>query len=194
MSLFQLFQARLRTESPRVGKNVKVGVASTEALSSLSYSIFGRGKLVFAETLEGSRTVYNELNFRANSDMSPRCRVIVYYARDDGEIVADSLEFEVDGALTNSVEIWASRQSAFPRSDVTINVKTKPNSFVGVMAVDKSVRSLKADHDILQADVVHELRSYDSAPDPSFYPWFRDVCCSFIYRFTYMISVIVMVT
>ena len=53
--------------------------------------------------------------------------------RDDGEIVADSLEFEVDGALTNSVEIWASRQSAFPRSDVTINVKAKPNSFVGVM-------------------------------------------------------------
>ena len=88
--------------------------------------------------------------------------------------MADSLEFEVDGALTNSVEIWASRQSAFPRSDVTINVKAKPNSFVGVMAVDKSVRSLKADHDILQADVVHELRSYDSAPDPSFYPWFRD--------------------
>ena len=64
-----------------MGKNVKIGVASTEALSSLSYSIFGRGKLVFAETLEGSRTVYNELNFRANSDMSPRCRVIVYYAR-----------------------------------------------------------------------------------------------------------------
>ena len=43
-----------------------------------------------------------------------------------------------------------------------------------LQAVDKSVRSLKADHDILQADVVHELRSYDSAPDPSFYPWFRD--------------------
>ena len=56
--------------------------------------------------------------------------------RDDGEIVADSLEFEVDGALTNSVEIWASRQSAFPRSDVTINVKAKPNSFVGVMVCE----------------------------------------------------------
>ena len=85
------FQARLRTESPRVGKNVKIGVASTEALSSLSYSIFGRGKLVFAETLEGSRTVYNELNFRANSDMSPRCRVIVYYAR--WPIIIDLLPF-----------------------------------------------------------------------------------------------------
>ena len=50
--------------------------------------------------------------------------------------MADSLEFEVDGALTNSVEIWASRQSAFPRSDVTINVKAKPNSFVGVMVCE----------------------------------------------------------
>ncbi len=166
-------QARLRTPNPSVGKNVRIGIVSTEPLAYVSYSIFGRGKLAFAETLEGSRTPKNELNFRATSEMSPRCRVIVYYVRTDGEIVADSLEFEVGGALTNFVDIWASRQSAFPESDVTINVKSKPNSFVGVMAVDKSVRSLKSGHDVIKSDVVHELRSYDSAPDPSFFPWFR---------------------
>jgi CD109 antigen len=166
-------QARLRTLNPSVGKNVKIGIESTEALASVSYSIFGRGKLVFAETLTGTGSNFNELNFRATSDMSPRCRVIAYYVRPDGEIVADSLEFEVDGALTNFIDIWASRQSAFPGSDVTVNVKAKPNSFVGIMAVDKSVRSLKSGHDVIHADVVHELRSYDSAPDPSFFPWFR---------------------
>ena len=76
--------------------------------------------------------------FEPSSSPSPQVRTSYVNdpLRDDGEIVADSLEFEVDGALTNSVEIWASRQSAFPRSDVTINVKAKPNSFVGVMVCE----------------------------------------------------------
>ncbi len=52
-------------------------------------------------------------------------------------------------------------------------MKTEPNSFVGIMAVDRSVRSLKQGHDIIKADVINELRSYDSADDPSFFPWFR---------------------
>ena len=38
-----------------------------------------------------------------------RCRVLVYFVAASGEIVADALEFEVAGTLTNFVEIYASR-------------------------------------------------------------------------------------
>jgi hypothetical protein len=38
-----------------------------------------------------------------------RCRVLVYFVSGSGEIVADALEFEVAGTLTNFVEIYASR-------------------------------------------------------------------------------------
>ena len=73
--------------------------------------------------------------------MSPRCRVIVYYIRPStSEVVADALDFEVKGALTNFVDIWTSRTNSFPSSEVTVNVKSKPGSFIGIMAVDKSVR------------------------------------------------------
>lgn len=48
-------QARLRTLNPEVGKNVRLGIASTEPIDTLSYQIFGRGKLAFAETLKASR-------------------------------------------------------------------------------------------------------------------------------------------
>ena len=41
------------------------------------------------------------------------------------------------------------------------------------MAVDKSVRSLKSGHDVVRDDVIRELRSYDSAIEPSFFPWFK---------------------
>jgi len=54
-----------------------------------------------------------------------------------------------------------------------VNVKTQPNSFVGLMAVENSVLAYTPGHDITMSDVVNELRSYDSAVDPEFYQWFR---------------------
>ena len=107
-------QATLRTINAQVGSNVRIGVRSTYPLRVLSYAVFGRGRLAFAETIPGSQNQYNEINFRATSDMAPRCRIVVYAVSDadsrrDAEIIADALEFEVGGTLTNSVEIFTSR-------------------------------------------------------------------------------------
>lgn len=171
----RFLQAMLRTRNPKVGENLRIGIVSTHPLTRLNYAIFGRGKLIFASTLEGVATdTYNEINFRANADVAPQCRVIVY-ALLDGEIVADSVDFEVDGTLTNYVEIFASRRQTLPGKDVTVNVKTQPNSFVGLMAVEKSVLAFTPGHDITMSDVINELRGYDSAVNPDFFPWFRVV-------------------
>ena len=169
----RFIQGVLRTVNPAVGKNIRIGIVSTEPLPSLSYAIFGRGKLVFAETIKTEENAtYNEINFRASAESAPRCRVMMYVTI-DGEIIADSLEFEVEGTLTNYVEIFASRRQTLPGKDVTVNVKTQPNSFVGIMAVEKSVTAFTPGHDITMSEIVDELRSYDSATDPDFYSWFR---------------------
>ena len=170
--------ARLRTENPTVGRNVIIGISTTEVPTTFTYVVFGRGRLVFAETLKGSGTTYNEISFRASATVSPRCRVLVYFVSDrNAEVVADSLDFEVKGTLANFVDVFASRKRQLPGKDVTVNVKSKPNSFVGILAVDKRVHRLNKLHsqennDITMGTVVDELRTYDSAQDPDFYPWF----------------------
>lgn len=50
--------------------------------------------------------------------MAPRARLLVYYMRDDGEVVADSLHFAVSGAIQNEV----SGATAWPHSAVCIAV------------------------------------------------------------------------
>ena len=35
--------------------------------------------------------------------MAPRARIVVYYVRPDGEIVADALRFNVEGLFDNKV-------------------------------------------------------------------------------------------
>ena len=166
-------QASLRTTNPSVGQNMRIGVVSTRPLPHLSYAFFGRGKMIFAGTLKSSQDTYNEINFRASVELSPRCRVVVYSIV-DGELLADAIDYEVDGTLSNFVEIFSSRRQMFPGKDVTVNVKTQPNSFVGLMAVEKSVLAFTPGHDITMSDVIEELRSYDAAKaDPDFFPWLR---------------------
>ena len=101
-----------------------------------------------------------------------------------GEVIADSLEFEVGGTFEsgtlgtgNFVDVSASRQQQLPGKDITINVKSKPDSFIGILAVDKRVNALNRKYsenrnDITLETVVSELRTYDSGRDPNFYPWF----------------------
>ena len=96
---------------------------------------------------------YNEINFKATAEAAPRCRVVVYTIN-NGEIIADAVEFEVDGTLSNYVEIFSSRSQSYPDKDVTVNVKTQPNSFVGLMAVEKTVLAYTPGHDITMSDVV----------------------------------------
>ena len=66
--------------------------------------------------------------------------------------------------------------SSFPPGNtVDIELRAKPNSFVGVLAIDRSVRSLKAGHDIEKSDLLSEIRSYDSGQEASFYPWVQSL-------------------
>ena len=37
--------------------------------------------------------------------MAPRARLMIYYVREDGEVVADSLHFAVSGAIQNEVSV-----------------------------------------------------------------------------------------
>ena len=107
--------------------------------------------------------------------MSPRARIIVSYTRFTGEIVADAMDFDVDGFLSNSLDIKMSKSKAFPAETLDIEMRSKPNSFVGLLAIDRSVRSLKSGHDIEKEDLLAEIKEYDVGQETSFYPWVQTI-------------------
>ena len=101
--------------------------------------------------------------------------LLIFLLREDGEIVSDAMDFEVDGVLSNVLQISMDKKQAFPGriqrdsltrtfpciehfvqlkiflinllgSTVDITMKAKPNSFVGILAVDRSVRSLQVQY------------------------------------------------
>ena len=107
-------QARLATESPKVNRNLQFVITSSEAVDKFTYVVLGRGNIVWAASVRGSGETRNEVVVQATRDMSPRARILVSYTRPDGEVVADAMDFEVEGFLSNSLEISMDKAQSFP--------------------------------------------------------------------------------
>ena len=104
--------------------------------------------------------------FQVTQSMTPLAKVVVYHLRKDGEVVADALNFFVEGILQNFVNLirhqiyspnyfftqlltkwyhswfWIQVEVQVPNvvgpgRNVGITVKTKPNSYVSILGVDQ---------------------------------------------------------
>ncbi|XP_069955764.1 murinoglobulin-1 isoform X2 [Cherax quadricarinatus] len=78
---------------------------------------------------------------------SPHARVLIWYTRDDGEVVADTKNLEVDKCLLNAVNISWSEQKAQPKQKAVLKLTSAPKSICSLGVVDKSVELLNQQSD-----------------------------------------------
>ncbi|XP_050425560.1 CD109 antigen-like isoform X2 [Adelges cooleyi] len=169
-------QATVLTERPTVNKDVEILVNSTEPLHYVNYQVLGRGDVIVASTVQvptaGQRTVV--LRFLATYAMAPTAHVIVQFVKDNGEVVADAIDIELDGVLQNFINVDVSRDEAEPDTPVDINFEAKPNSYIGITGIDQSVLLLKSGNDITHNNVLDELRTYDNSESAKYLPYIKN--------------------
>ncbi|OTF69606.1 hypothetical protein BLA29_001504 [Euroglyphus maynei] len=164
----------------RVADEISFIVNATEPFDNLVYEVMAKGDLVLARNIRSGppgRTT-EQIFLTITHRMTPKARLLVYYIRNENkEIVADALNFNVDGTFKTPVSISSNVNQTKPGGMVDIQVRTKPSAYVGLLGVDQSVLLLKSGFDITQQDVLNELESYDSGNQDSsgfdFYPWSR---------------------
>lgn len=76
---------------------------ATEEIHQLTYQVLGRGEVIISKTLQVPNSRNFNFSFLASFAMVPKAMVIVYYIRDDGEIVSDQLKIELGDELQNFV-------------------------------------------------------------------------------------------
>lgn len=148
-----------------MNEDVEIEVNSTSPLSHLSYQVLGRGDIVAAHSIPLSGQRSATFRFLATHPMAPNARVLVHSVLETGEVVADVLDVELEGLLQNFVDLALNPTTTEPGRDVELRLQTRPNSYIGILAVDQSVLVLRDGNDITEADVKEELRSY--SPDPA---------------------------
>ncbi|XP_045410325.1 ovostatin homolog 2-like [Lemur catta] len=91
-----------------------------------------------------------------SADLAPVAVMFVYTFHPSGEIVADSVEFQVDKCFKNKVSIRFSEERGLPGSNASLYLQAAPDSLCALGAVDKSILLLKSEQQ-LSAESVYNL-------------------------------------
>ncbi|XP_006875515.1 PREDICTED: ovostatin homolog 2-like [Chrysochloris asiatica] len=94
-----------------------------------------------------------------SADLAPVAIVFVYTLHPSGEIVADSVRFQVEKCFKNKVNIKFSKEKSLPGSAVNLHLQAAKDSLCALRAIDKSVLLLKPEQQ-LSADSVYNLLPY----------------------------------
>ncbi|XP_033743827.1 CD109 antigen-like isoform X3 [Pecten maximus] len=160
-SFMQIF---LESNNLRAGHDnvIDFRVVSTSPIQKLVYQVLGRGTIAVSGSVDGGSATAFPFHVPLNSKMAPNARIVAYYVRPDGEIVTDSISFDVSGTFENEVSISFDKTKAQPGEGINVDVSADPNSIVNLLAVDQSVLLLKSGNDITPAEVTAELKTYDT--------------------------------
>ena len=71
----------------------------------LHVQVLSRGSIVAAGSVDAGGARSTMFSLPVQPSMAPNARIVVYYVRPDGEIVTDSISFDVDGAFQNQASL-----------------------------------------------------------------------------------------
>ncbi|XP_071964431.1 pregnancy zone protein-like [Antedon mediterranea] len=101
-----------------------------------------------------------KLSIDITSKMSPDAKLLIHYAREDGEIVADSIELKIVRGLPNEVILEFEEDMTRPGDKTTLLVQAAANSLCAVGIVDKSVQLLGTTNQLTDDRVFTSLTPY----------------------------------
>ncbi|GBM97246.1 Murinoglobulin-2 [Araneus ventricosus] len=101
------------------------------------------------------------LSFDPRATMSPMARLLVFYVRDDGEIVADSRVIRIAQCLQNKVNLHFRHEQQYPSTEATMLLSATPSSLCGIGLVDKSVRLLRQEEQFTKKKIFKVMERYD---------------------------------
>ncbi|KAM4548817.1 C3 and PZP-like alpha-2-macroglobulin domain-containing protein 8 isoform 1-T1 [Odontesthes bonariensis] len=101
------------------------------------------------------------LRFPVRHSMAPLSRLLVYYVRENGEGVTDSLQISVQPEFENQVSVSLSSNESMPGDPMTLHVRAERGSCVCVATVDKSLYLLKPGFQLSPDKVFKELAEFD---------------------------------
>ncbi|KAH0521189.1 Murinoglobulin-1 [Microtus ochrogaster] len=80
--------------------------------------------------------------------MAPVAKILIYAILPDGEMIADSANFDIEKCLPNKVDLSFTPAQSLPASHAHLQVTASPQSLCGLRAVDQSVLLLRPEAEL----------------------------------------------
>ncbi|XP_073822273.1 CD109 antigen-like [Musca autumnalis] len=154
---------RIQTERPKLGEEFIVNVKSDNPLSNFVYCIIARGKVVRHELVHlKDPTKCHNLQIMATFDMAYVAKIFAYFIDETGELRFAYTDITFEKIFQNQLKITATDETK-PGTEVSLDIETDPESFVGLLAIDQSVLLLKKGNDFDADQIMNDLSCYESA-------------------------------
>ncbi|XP_076355649.1 pregnancy zone protein-like [Tachypleus tridentatus] len=99
-----------------------------------------------------------------NNNYAPEIRILLYYVRSDGEVVAGSQKLKVETCQRNQVLLDIEGEQQRPGDDTTIKIQAAEGSTCGLSFLDKSVHLLRGSKALTPNLVLELFRQNNKAP------------------------------
>ncbi|RWS21816.1 CD109 antigen-like protein, partial [Leptotrombidium deliense] len=97
-------------------------------------------------------------------EMSPNCRVVVYHATIDGEIISDSVDLPVRGISRQPIELNINRKQDRTGKIVELVPKMAMGAIIGMSAIDVDMYDIQGFNDINVAKAMSVLYEFETTP------------------------------
>ncbi|XP_022103653.1 complement C3-like [Acanthaster planci] len=163
-----------RAEKIDALSSVEVQLTNEQNVDTLNFFVIAGGRIVHRDVSE----VINQnigLLFTVTHDMAPSARVVAYYIRNNGHVIADALLIDVEKKCKNHINMSIQGLPVHHNTyranragqNVELEIQTAWNETnVGLLAVDEAVFKLRNYHRLTQKKVFMRMVGYDLGCGP----------------------------
>ncbi|KFM78458.1 Murinoglobulin-1, partial [Stegodyphus mimosarum] len=153
-------QVTTSTKSPRVGEYIIFHVRADYYVEQFSYLIMSKGIILLSGVEEMPASI-KTFAVSLSSEMAPTATIVVYDIAREGEVVADSLMFPVDGISKNNFTVMLNNKKDKTGETIEVIVKGQPGTYVGLSAVDHVLHNMRTGSDLSPAEVLEKMNTFD---------------------------------
>lgn len=140
---------------------LNVQIHTSEEIGSIEYRIFALNDIVETKNLKFDLTKKTRFSAEVPDKFrQAELKVFLFYIRENGDMVYDTKSIQFSGSLKNSLDISLSHETAKPKEDLELSLKTGQDSVIGMLAVDKSVLLMNQDNDFNKASVMSKITEF----------------------------------
>ncbi|XP_042896102.1 CD109 antigen isoform X6 [Parasteatoda tepidariorum] len=153
-------QVSTSTRNAKVGEYIIFHVRADYYVEQFSYLILSKGIVLFSGVEEMPASI-KTFAVPLSSEMAPTASIVVYDIAREGEVVADSLTFSVDGISRNNFTVTLNNKKDKTGETIEVIVEGQPGTYVGLSAVDHVLHRMRTGSDLSPAEVMEKMNAFD---------------------------------
>lgn len=155
------------TRNAKVGEFIIFHVQSNFMMEHFDYVLLSKG-IILLSSQENMQSTIRSFAVSLSAEMAPSATIVVYNVGRNGDVIADSLTFPVNGISRNNFTVFINNRKARTGERVEVAIYGDPGAYVGLSGADRPFYSLQAGNELTYSRVLQKMDRFDEESNGTF--------------------------